>query len=96
MNEQQLKDKRDKIRGIIDAIIFFNTEDCQPNVCAITERILEALSSENVVIAAENAELPEVEEIYKDFGGNDSIWEASQQDMLNNKFFKTYPLVEER
>ncbi len=39
-----------------------------------------------VSVTLENGELPEVDDTYKDFGGNDTIWEESQQSMLNAKY----------
>ena len=39
-----------------------------------------------VSVTLKNGELPEVDDTYKDFGGNDTIWEESQQSMLNAKY----------
>ena len=50
------------------------------------------LNSQGVVIKADR-ELPKLNETYKDFGGNDSIWEEAQQDMLKAGYVAVEPLI---
>ncbi len=51
------------------------------------------LTEKGGVLKVEGA-LPEVDDAYKDFGGNDSIWEDSQQAMVDAGYARTAPLIE--
>ena len=58
-----------------------------------TDLSLAFLHDNGAVLKTEGA-LPEVDDAYKDFGGNDSIWEDSQQAMVDAGYTRTAPLIE--
>ncbi len=51
------------------------------------------LTDKGAALKVEGA-LPGVDDAYKDFGGNDSIWEDSQQAMVDAGYTRTAPLIE--
>ncbi|KKN39670.1 hypothetical protein LCGC14_0741050 [marine sediment metagenome] len=57
------------------------------------DNILAFLTEKGAVLKVEGT-LPEVDDAYKDFGGNDSIWEDSQQAMVDAGYTRTAPLIE--
>ncbi len=57
------------------------------------DRISDIYTEEGAVLKIEGA-LPEVDDAYKDFGGNDSIWGDSQQAMVDAGYTRSTPLVE--
>ncbi len=57
------------------------------------EESVKEMAEMGAVLKVEGA-LPEVDDAYKDFGGNDSIWEDSQQAMVDAGYSLFAPLIE--
>jgi len=85
---------REEIKEGIANIIMDCGDDNWKHCLIEADLIVKYLHSQGVVLRVDR-ELPEVAKGYKDFGGNDTIWEESQQDMLKWHNDSLEPLIEE-